>query len=203
MERMMMNMISVICCLAWMKLDRLNVVGILHIMLIVIFIFQLFVINIIYKIRHKQFPFCVYLNARIGQIDRATPWIGIGCHMVISRRSPYGASLQVMGREFQIMAFFASLIPRIGNKISASPPYSLGTPSNSTPQTYLVGSPYLQVWSIFTSIKEVSTSYVSITRHKLCLMLLLWLIQYIVDIEQYQFCHRQQGLPCIIQTKLI
>ena len=36
MERMIMKMVAVICWSDWMKLDRLNVVGIIHIMSIVI-----------------------------------------------------------------------------------------------------------------------------------------------------------------------
>ena len=36
MEIMMVNMVEVIFWPAWMKLDRLNVVGVIHIMLIVI-----------------------------------------------------------------------------------------------------------------------------------------------------------------------
>ena len=35
--KIMMRMVAVICQLAWIKLDKFNVVGILHIMLIVIF----------------------------------------------------------------------------------------------------------------------------------------------------------------------
>ena len=36
MERIMMKMVAVICCLDWIKLDRLTVVWILHIMLVVV-----------------------------------------------------------------------------------------------------------------------------------------------------------------------
>ena len=36
MERTIMNLVAVICLSTWMKLDGLNVLGILHIMLIVI-----------------------------------------------------------------------------------------------------------------------------------------------------------------------